>query len=159
MNKIEFMLNGEPVAVEAEPTERLLDILRVRFGLIAAKEGCGEGECGACSVLKDGKLVNSCILPLGAVAGSRITTLEGLREREEGDTIIQAFVDSGAVQCGFCTPGMVMAAAALMRSIPEPDEEQIREALSGNLCRCTGYTMLVEGVKLASQRGKELGIW
>ncbi len=159
MQQITFILNGEKQVVSADPSSRLLDILRDTLGLTAVKEGCGEGECGACSVLKDGKLVNSCIVPMGSVDGAEITTLEGLRDTAEGENIISAYADSGAVQCGFCTPGMVMAAAALLRENPEPDEQEIREALSGNLCRCTGYNLLVKGVTLASERGKEKGIW
>jgi aerobic carbon-monoxide dehydrogenase small subunit len=157
MQDITFTLNGKKITVTANPSSRLLDILRENMGLTAVKEGCGEGECGACSVLKDGKLVNSCIVPIGAVQGVKIITLEGIRDTEEGKCIIESFAESGAVQCGFCTPGMVMASAALLRTNPKPNENQIREALSGNLCRCTGYNMLITGIQLAAKRGE--GIW
>ncbi len=157
MQDITFTLNGNIITVTANPSARLLDILRETLGLTAVKEGCGEGECGACSVLKDGKLVNSCIVPIGAVQGVEIVTLEGVRDTEEGRCIIDSFAESGAVQCGFCTPGMVMASVALLRVSPKPNEYQIREALSGNLCRCTGYNMLITGIQLAAKRGE--GIW
>jgi len=157
MQDITFTLNGKRITVTVNPLSRLLDVLREEFGLTAVKEGCGEGECGACSVLKNGKLVNSCIVPMGTVQGVDIITLEGIRETEEGKCIIDSFAESGAVQCGFCTPGMVMASAALLRTIPKPDKNQIREALSGNLCRCTGYTMIITGIQLAAKRGE--GIW
>lgn len=157
MQEITFTLNGKIITVTENPSSRLLDILREKLGLTAVKEGCGEGECGACSVLKDGKLVNSCIVPIGAVQGVDIVTLEGIRDTEEGKCIIDSFAESGAVQCGFCTPGMVMASAALLRTTPKPNEYQIRESLSGNLCRCTGYNMLITGIQLAAKRGE--GIW
>jgi len=157
MQDITFTLNGKLITVTADPSSRLLDILRENLGLTAVKEGCGEGECGACSVLKDGKLVNSCIVPMGTAQGVEIITLEGIRDTEEGQCIIESFAESGAVQCGFCTPGMVMASAALLRENSKPNELQIREALSGNLCRCTGYNMLISGIQLAAKRGE--GIW
>ncbi|MCK5157295.1 MAG: (2Fe-2S)-binding protein [Spirochaetales bacterium] len=157
MRDISFTLNGGKVKVITDPSSRLLDILREQLGLTAVKEGCGEGECGACSVLKNGKLVNSCLVPMGSVQDTEISTLEGIRDTDEGKCIIDSFAESGAVQCGFCTPGMVMAAAALLREIPKPDEMQIRKALSGNLCRCTGYNMIINGIQLAAKRGD--GIW
>lgn len=151
------MLNGSQQTTSAPPTKRLLDVLREDLGLTAVKEGCGEGECGACSVLIDGQLINSCMVPVGTVEGRHVETLEHIRESEQGRCIIEAFADTGAVQCGFCTPGMVMAAAALLRSHPHPSIEQIKVALSGNLCRCTGYDMIIRGVQLASERGE--GLW
>jgi carbon-monoxide dehydrogenase small subunit len=157
VSNITFFLNGKQKMVASEPNRRLLDLLRDDLGLTAVKEGCGEGECGACSVLMDGKLVNSCMIPMGTVEGRRIETLEMLRESDEGRCIIEAFADSGAVQCGFCTPGMVMAAIALLRRNAHPSIDQIKVALSGNLCRCTGYDMIIRGVQLASERGD--GIW
>lgn len=157
MQEIKFYLNGEEKRVTINPSTRLLDFIRIDSGLTATKEGCGEGECGACSVLKDDVLVNSCLVPMAIVSGSRIVTLEGVRDTEEGQVIIQAFADCGSVQCGFCTPGMVMAAIALLKSNANPNDQDIREALSGNLCRCTGYNMLIDGVRLASERGK--GLW
>ncbi len=156
MKEIKFILNGEEVSIKAEPLKRLLDVLREDFKTTGVKEGCGEGECGACSVILDGKLVNSCMIPVGAVEGCEITTPEGLRETEKGKVIIESFADSGAVQCGFCTPGMMMAAEALLEKNSNPDEAEIREALSGNLCRCTGYDLIVKGVKISAERGKDL---
>lgn len=155
MSKITFTLNGEEVKIETDPMRRLLDVLREELGRTAAKEGCGEGECGACSVFKDGLLVNSCMLPVGTCDGSAIETPEGVRETERGKLIIDSYAESGAVQCGFCTPGMMMATEALLRENDDPGEEEVREALSGNLCRCTGYDMIVEGVLLAAERGKK----
>ncbi len=156
MKNMEFILNGKKVSIAADPLKRLLDVLRDDFKETGVKEGCGEGECGACSVLVDGKLVNSCMIPLGAVEGCDIVTPEGLRETEKGKVIIESFADSGAVQCGFCTPGMMMAAEALLEKNNDPSEEEIREALSGNLCRCTGYDLIVKGVKNSAKRGKKL---
>ncbi len=156
MAKTSFILNGEEVSVEADPLKRLLDVLREDFEAFGVKEGCGEGECGACSILLNGKLVNSCMIPLGAVEGADIVTPEGLRETEKGKVIIESFADTGAVQCGFCTPGMMMAAEALLEKNNNPEESEIREALSGNLCRCTGYDLIVKGVKTSAERGKDL---
>jgi len=157
MSNIQFTLNGSTVTIDAHPAKRLLDVLRDDFGQISVKEGCGEGECGACSVLKDDLLVNSCMIPIGTVQSSEIVTLEGYRETEKGKCIIQAFADAGAVQCGFCTPGMVMAAEALLRQNPHPDETEVRRAVSGNLCRCTGYDMIVKAILLAAEKGE--GLW
>jgi aerobic carbon-monoxide dehydrogenase small subunit len=157
MNNIEFTLNGEKVSVPFEPTRRLLDVLRNDFNLIGIKEGCGEGECGACSVLIDHHVVNSCILPLGNVAGHTIMTIEGFKKTRHFAIIEQAFIDCGAVQCGFCTPGMVMATESLLHLNPHPTDLEIRIALSGNLCRCTGYLMIIEAVKTASIKGE--GLW
>lgn len=154
---IRFRLNNREVEIEAPGTKRLLDVLREDMRLTAAKEGCGEGECGACSVLKDGKVVNSCLIPVAAVQGCDIITLEAFRETDRGRCIVDAFSDTGAVQCGFCTPGMVMAAESLLQEYPRPTEEEIRIGLSGNLCRCTGYDMIVQGIQLAAQRGE--GLW
>ena len=156
MKTFKFTLNGTVVRVDADPLKRLLDVLREDFKETGVKEGCGEGECGACSVILDGKLVNSCMVPMGNVEGRDIVTPEGLREGEKGKVIIESFADSGAVQCGFCTPGMMMAAESLLEENNNPSEEEIREALSGNLCRCTGYDLIVKGVKNAAKRGKKL---
>ncbi len=156
MKEISFVLNGKKVVTESHPLRRLLDVLRDDFESTGVKEGCGEGECGACSVLLDGKLVNSCMIPVGSVEGCEIITPEGLRETEKGKVIVESFADSGAVQCGFCTPGMMMAAEALLEKNNDPDDGEIREALSGNLCRCTGYDLIVKGVKMSAERGKDL---
>ncbi|XEQ94642.1 Nicotinate dehydrogenase small FeS subunit [Sporomusa carbonis] len=139
------------------PVKRLIDVLREDCGLTGVKEGCGEGECGACSVLVNGKLVNSCITAAGAVAGAEITTIEGLRTTPGYQVLSAAFAAAGAVQCGYCTPGMIMAATALLRNNPSPAETEIREAISGNLCRCTGYSMIVEAITLAAKEGE--GLW
>jgi len=155
--RIEFVLNGKEVGVDTDPAKRLLDVLRNDFGCTGVKEGCGEGECGACAVLVEGRLVNSCILPVIAARGLEVITIEGFRETERYRVIEEAFDEAGAVQCGFCTPGFVLAAEALLRRNPVPDEEQVREGLSGNLCRCTGYGALVRGVLDAADRGR--GLW
>ena len=155
--KINFVLNGRDVSIDTDPLRRLLDVLREDFGLTGVKDGCGEGECGACSVLIDGKIASSCIVPVGAVEGTEITTIEGFRETERYKVIQDAFAEAGSVQCGFCTPGFVLAAEALLSENSVPDEDEIREAISGNLCRCTGYNMIVEGIETASIKGR--GLW
>ncbi len=147
---IEFTLNGHPVFVNCDPSARLLDILRNEFGLTGPKEGCGEGECGACSVLLGGQLVNSCLAAMGSIRGAEVVTIEGFRETKRYAALEKAFAEAGAVQCGYCTPGMVMAAEALLSRNAHPTEQQIREAISGNLCRCTGYNMIVEAIRAAS---------
>lgn len=142
-----FSLNGKTVAGEFDPTQRLLDFLRLQRGLTGAKEGCGEGECGACSILLDGALVNSCLVLLGQVQGRTLVTIEGLAQ---DDPLLHAFAASGATQCGICTPGMVIAAHALLAHTAQPTLDQVREALAGNLCRCTGYTKIYEAVLAAA---------
>ena len=126
---IEFKLNGKLVRFEGNPLTRLIDVIREDLDLTGTKEGCGEGECGACSVLRNGKLVTSCIIPVGAVAGDEIITIEGLRDTPQGQCIIEAFAEGGAVQCGFCIPGMVMAAEALLLVNSDPDEDEVRAAI------------------------------
>lgn len=153
--KVSFAVNGNSVMVEAEPLARLLDVLRVDLGLYGVKEGCGEGECGACAVLLNGRIVNSCVTPVAAAEGAEILTIEGFRETNRYAVIEQAFSDAGAVQCGFCTPGFVMATEALLRENPKPSEREIRHGLSGNLCRCTGYNMIVQAVQTASEKLNE----
>ena len=155
-NRISFTLNGNKVEFIGDPLRRLIDTLREDFSLTGVKEGCGEGECGACSIIKDGKLVTSCIIPVGACEGSEIYTIEGIRDTEKGKCLIDAFRDGGAVQCGFCIPGMVMAAYALLSANPNPDENAIRMAISGNICRCTGYDLIVASIRLAAERGGDL---
>jgi len=150
---ISFRLDGKPVSVDVEPMQRLLDVLRLDLGITEVKEGCGEGECGACVVFVDGRLVNSCITAVGAVADREVVTIRSIRETDAYHVIEQAFSDAGAVQCGFCTPGMIMAALALLKENPRPTDDEIRHALAGNLCRCTGYNMIVDGVRLAAERG------
>jgi carbon-monoxide dehydrogenase small subunit len=132
--------------------ERLLDVLRVDLGLTGAKEGCGEGECGSCSVLMDGAMVNSCLVPVLQAEGTTVVTIEGLAAGNELHVLQEAFLECGGAQCGICTPGMILAAFHLLNGNPEPTIEEIREGLSGNLCRCTGYTQIVEAVSEAARR-------
>lgn len=158
MNKpIVFILNGKSVTTCRPSSDRLLDVLREDFHLTGVKCGCGEGECGACSILLNGRLTNSCMVAVGRIQNQSVTTIEGYRETKRFQIVERAFDKAGAVQCGFCTPGMIMATEALLSCNPNPSEEEIREGLSGNLCRCTGYNMIVEAVKLAAKEGK--GLW
>jgi len=148
---LNFTLNGEPVQVEIEPHLMLLQLLREQLELTGTKEGCGMGECGACTVLLDGKTINSCIFPAVEAEGKSITTIEGIADGKGGFHPIQkAFIEHGAIQCGFCTPGMVLSAKALLDEIPKPTEEEIRDGIAGNLCRCTGYLQIIQAVKAAS---------
>ncbi|HOP37291.1 (2Fe-2S)-binding protein [Mesotoga prima] len=149
--KISFTLNNERLSVDVAEDMRLLDFLRDELGLTGTKEGCGEGECGACTVIIDGKAVNSCLVLLPEIDGSEVTTIEGLSKDGELDTIQKAFVDEGAVQCGFCTPGMIMSAKALLDRNDSPSDEEIMEAIEGNLCRCTGYYKIVQAIKTAAE--------
>jgi len=154
--KIDFTLNGEIKHLDMHAATRLLDVLREHFGLCGVKEGCGEGECGACMVLVDDRAMNSCMLPVGNIEGKSVQTPEAFCQSERGRVISEAFMEAGAVQCGFCTPGFIMAAASLLNSNPHPDEQAIREALSGNLCRCTGYASIVRAVQIAAEKGARL---
>jgi carbon-monoxide dehydrogenase small subunit len=148
-----FNVNGSPVEVEASGMRRLLDVLREDLGLTGTKEGCGEGECGACSVLVDGAVVDACLVPVSQVAGSEVATVEGLGTPERLSVLQHAFLETGGAQCGICTPGMLMAGAAFLATGAEATDEAIREAIAGNLCRCTGYTKIVEAIALAARRG------
>ena len=150
--KIKFSVNGEARSVEAFPLERLLDVLREQLHLTGTKEGCGEGECGACTVLIDGRIVNSCLVPVAQVEGASIKTIEGVANGEQLHAVQQAFIDCGGAQCGICTPGMVMAAVDLLERNPNPGEEDIRNGLAGNLCRCTGYMKIFESVVRACRK-------
>jgi aerobic-type carbon monoxide dehydrogenase small subunit (CoxS/CutS family) len=153
---ISFVLNGSEVKARIEDHMRLIDCLRETLNMTGTKEGCGEGECGACTVLVDGLAVNSCLYPAIEVEGKNITSIEGLRaSKNKLSPIQQAFVDSGAIQCGFCTPGMILSAKALLDSNPDPSDSDIREALQGNLCRCTGYVQIIEAVKEAATKMRE----
>ncbi|HYL85550.1 MAG TPA: (2Fe-2S)-binding protein [Candidatus Angelobacter sp.] len=145
-------VNGKPVTVHVLPMERLLDVLRQELGLTGAKEGCGEGECGSCSVLMDGLLVNSCLIPVLQAAGASIVTIEGLVSDQRMQALQQEFLDCGGAQCGICTPGMLLAAFHLLDKKSHPTATEISEGLSGNLCRCTGYMQIVEAVAEAARR-------
>ena len=155
--KISFKLNGKPVSLELDPSMRLIDVIRDVLHLNGTKEGCGEGSCGACVVLMDGKSVNSCLLPVANVIGHEIVTIEGLKETKEFDVLQKAFAQTNGQQCGFCTPGMIIAAYSLLKSNAHPSEEEVRAKMSGNLCRCTGYQAIVQAVLLASEEGE--GLW
>lgn len=139
-------VNGEPQMLRAFPMTRLLDVLREELRLTGTKEGCGEGECGACSVLLNGELVNSCLVPVAQAVGAEIKTIEGVADGERLSAVQQAFIEHGGAQCGICTPGMVLAAASLLQRNPQPNEAEIRTALAGNLCRCTGYMKIFEAI-------------
>lgn len=153
---ITFTLNGTQINVAADSDQTLLDILRGALCMTGTKEGCGEGECGACTVLVDDSAINACLYPAFEAAGKSVTTIEGIAGTRNRLSIIQqAFVDSGAIQCGFCTPGMILSTKALLDTQPDPSEAEIRKALSGNLCRCTGYVQIIEAVKKAAARWKE----
>ncbi len=146
-----FFLNGRAATVDAPPAARLLDVLRGPLGLTGTKEGCGEGECGSCTVLLDGAPVNACLVLFGQVEGRSVTTVEGLGDPEHLSPLQEAFVKEGGSQCGACTPGFLLSAEALLSTIPQPGETDIREALAGNLCRCTGYQRIVEAVRAAAK--------
>jgi carbon-monoxide dehydrogenase small subunit len=154
---IHFTLNGRNVTWHGDASARLLDVLRDDFRLTGVKCGCREGECGACSILLDGMLVNSCMVAAGRANGSVITTIEGFRETQRFKVLDRAFAKYSAVQCGYCIPGMVLAGEALLSQNPHPTEEEIREAVSGNLCRCTGYNAIIEAIDAAAKEGK--GLW
>jgi len=148
-----WKVNGRTVAVRAPAGRRLLDVLREDLGLIGAKESCGEGECGACTVIVDDEPVVSCILPAGQLPdGTEILTVEGIEKKRAGRLIQQAFIEVGAVQCGFCIPGMIVSSYALLAKIPKPTVQDLRAALAGHLCRCTGYAKIIQAVKLAASR-------
>lgn len=152
---IKFTVNGTPYELSVEPNELLVNVLRNKLDLTGTKKGCGTGECGVCTVIMDGKPVNSCLVLVLEAGGKEILTIEGLGERNQLHPIQEAFVNQGAIQCGFCTPGMVLSAKALLDENPRPTEEEIKLAIAGNICRCTGYKKIVEAVQEAS---RNLGI-
>ena len=149
---IEFTINGESRTLDVFPMARLLDVLREQLQLTGTKEGCGEGECGACTVVLDGQIVNSCLVPVAQVNGAEITTIEGVAQNDQLHAVQQAFIQHGGAQCGICTPGMVLAAIDLLKRNPQPTEDDIRTGLAGNLCRCTGYMKIFESVVRACQK-------
>ena len=144
-------LNGQEVTVEVEPSDLLAYVLRDKLGLTGTKIGCDEGECGACTVILDGQAVDSCLLPAMKADGCEVVTIEGLAKDGELDPLQQAFIDRGAVQCGYCTPGLLMSARALLDQNPQPSEQEIKDAIAGNPCRCTGYFKIIEAIKEAAR--------
>jgi aerobic carbon-monoxide dehydrogenase small subunit len=154
MTTIQCTINGRAETIEAPPMKRLLDVLREDLHLTGAKEGCGEGECGACAVLINGDLVNSCLVPILQVEGARITTIEGIAINEQLHPIQQCFLTEGGAQCGICTPGMILATHHLLAKHPQPTLAQIQEGLNGNLCRCTGYMRIFHAVQQAAGAAK-----
>lgn len=154
---IKFILNGKEVRSSARGNERLLDVLRNEFNITGVKCGCKEGECGACSVILDGRLVNSCLVAVGSIYGSNVMTIEGYRETKRFEVLDKAYASVSAVQCGFCIPGMVLASECILSKNPNPTEQEIREGISGNLCRCTGYNAIVKAIGIAAKEGK--GLW
>ena len=152
--KISFTLNGKPVEIEVKPWDTAIAVLREQLGLKGTKEGCGIGECGACTILVDGLAVDSCLMPAPKLDGRKVETVEGLRQGEALHPLQEAFLSKGAVQCGYCTPGMLMSAKALLDRNPNPERNELVEALSGNLCRCTGYVQILEA---AEEAAKTLG--
>ena len=155
LNKVElcFVLNREPATLAVSPDATLLDVLREDLQLTGTKYGCGEGECGACSVLLDGRVVNACLVLAVECEGSEVVTIEGLEPNGQLHPLQKAFVDHGAIQCGFCTPGMIMTAYALLEANPSPTEDEVKRALEGNLCRCTGYRKIMDAVLAVTQGG------
>ncbi|MEA1963623.1 MAG: (2Fe-2S)-binding protein [Candidatus Aerophobetes bacterium] len=151
---LHMIVNGEKVSIEVSPNSTLLDVLRDKLNLMEVKEGCGQGDCGACTVILDGKAVNSCLTLAMQAEGKEVTTLSGLNKSRKIHPLQKSFISHGAIQCGFCTPGMIMSAKALLDKNPHPTREEIKVAISGNLCRCTGYKKIVEAIE-AVARGKE----
>jgi len=151
-NSVEFILNGKSVSLSVSPTDTLLDVLRDNLYMTGTKKGCGKGECGACTVLIDGEAVNSCLIPAMKVSGRSVETIEGIGSEDDLHPLQEEFVNKAAIQCGFCTPGMIMSAKALLDKTTRPTKEQVKEAISGNLCRCTGYVKIEEAVQAASEK-------
>ncbi|MHC1746867.1 MAG: (2Fe-2S)-binding protein [Cellulosilyticaceae bacterium] len=154
---IKFNLNGKEVVSSAKANERLLDVLRNEFHITGVKCGCKEGECGACSVILDNRLVNSCMVAMGSIVGSSVVTIEGYRDTKRYNILDKAYASVSAVQCGFCIPGMILASECILANNPKPTEADIREGISGNLCRCTGYNAIVKAIQIAAEEGE--GLW
>ena len=152
MQELNCIVNGKNVSIMIDPSHTLADVLRADLGLTGTKKGCEEGECGACTVLIDGVAVNSCLIPAMKATGKNILTIEGLINDDELDPIQEAFIEAGAIQCGFCTPGMVMSAKALLDETGNPTEDDIKESIEGNLCRCTGYVNIIDAIKSVADR-------
>ena len=152
--EIHLTVNGEPYSLAIEPNRTLLQVLREDLGLTGTKEGCGKGDCGSCTVLVEGKAVDSCLTLATQVRGKSITTIEGLASGNDLHPLQKAFIEYGAIQCGFCTPGMILSAKALLDENPHPTEEEVKRALAGNLCRCTGYTKIIEAVMIVAKGGR-----
>lgn len=155
--KIKFILNKKLIELDLDPSLRLLDVLRDELHLKGTKEGCGEGECGACAILLDGHIANSCLIPIANLSDREVMTIEGFNETLQYQALEEAMTEEGGSQCGICSPGFIIAAQSLLSKNPNPTEEEIRFALSGNLCRCTGYNMIVKAILRASKRGD--GLW
>jgi carbon-monoxide dehydrogenase small subunit len=151
LKELKLTVNGKPYQLSVLPWRTLLEVIREDLGLTGTKEGCGLGECGACTVLMDGRAVNSCLVLASEAEGKQITTIEGLANGDKLHPIQQAFIDHGGLQCGFCTPGMIMAAKALLDQNPTPTEEEVKRGIAGNLCRCTGYAKIIESIKAAAK--------
>jgi len=154
---MEFILNNQEVTSNSKANERLLDVLRNEFSITGVKCGCKEGECGACSIILDGRLVNSCMVAMGSIEGSNVITIEGYQETKRFAVLDKAYASVSAVQCGFCIPGMILASECILDKNPNPTEAEIREGISGNLCRCTGYNAIVKAISIAAKEGK--GLW
>jgi len=154
---LKFILNDQEVTSNSKANERLLDVLRNEFSITGVKCGCKEGECGACSIILDGRLVNSCMVAIGSIEGSTVITIEGYRETKRFAVLDKAYASVSAVQCGFCIPGMILASECILDKNPNPTEAEIREGISGNLCRCTGYNAIVKAISIAAKEGK--GLW
>lgn len=153
--KLTFWVNEKPIELDTEPDRRLLDLLREDLGLTGTKEGCGEGECGACTVILDGEAAHACMVLAIQLEGCHITTIEGLEENGELSALQKIFAEESAIQCGFCTPGMILSAKALLMHRPHPTDEEIRRALAGNLCRCSGYQQILRAVRRAAEEGNQ----
>jgi len=149
---LKFVLNGKLTEVDIEPDEPLVEVLRSRLRMTGVKKGCGEGECGSCTVLLEGEPIASCLLPAMKVMGKKVTTIEGLEKGDDLHPIQEAFLEAGAVQCGFCTPGMILSTKALLDKNSQPSDQEMKEALSGNICRCTGYIQIQDAVRLAAEK-------